>query len=75
MYISKTCNIYMTEPTNKRLYNRIKNQVVKEYPKNSAYRSGIKEKKYKAAGGGYKGKKPKSSKLNKAIKKVSGKKY
>lgn len=48
----------MPEPTNKKLYNRIKASVVKKNPKHSAYRSGQIVKKYKEAGGGYSGKKP-----------------
>ena len=58
----------MPEPTNKKLYNRIKAQVVAKNPKHSAYRSGLIVKKYKAAGGGYSGAKPKKKGLTRWFK-------
>ena len=45
----------MPEPTNKTLYDKIKTQVYKDYPKHSAYRSMMIVKKYKEAGGTYSG--------------------
>ena len=45
------------KPTNQALYNRIKEQVKKEIPKHSAYRSGIIVQRYKKAGGKYSGNK------------------
>tara|TARA_R110000868_G_scaffold273154_3_gene532388 strand:+ start:144 stop:551 length:408 start_codon:yes stop_codon:yes gene_type:complete len=47
----------MSEPIDKKLYERIKAKVQKRIPKNSAYRSGIIVKEYKEAGGKYSGKK------------------
>ena len=47
----------MPEPSNQKLYDKIKAKVYKEIPKHSAYRSGQLVKQYKAAGGTYKGKK------------------
>lgn len=49
----------MPEPTNKKLYDRIKAKVYKRIPKHSAYRSGIVVKEYKEAGGKYSGDKSK----------------
>ena len=45
----------INEPVNKTLYMKIKKEVYKKYPKHSAYRSGLLVKKYKEAGGTYKG--------------------
>ena len=42
----------------KALYRRIKAKVYKEIPQHSAYRSGVLVQRYKAAGGRYRGKKP-----------------
>ena len=39
----------MPEPVDKKMYNRIKEQVKRDIPKHSAYRSGIMVKKYKKA--------------------------
>ncbi len=39
----------MNKPTDQELYNKIKKKVYSDIPKNSAYRSGILVKKYKAA--------------------------
>ena len=49
--------VYMSEPTNKSLYERITAKVKKRIPKHSAYRSGQIVKEYKEAGGKYSGKK------------------
>lgn len=38
----------MNKPTDEKLYNKIKKDLFKKYPKNSAYRSGLLVKKYKA---------------------------
>ena len=48
----------------KQLYQKIKKEVYKEIPQHSAYRSGILVKKYKEAGGKYKGKEKKDEGLN-----------
>ncbi len=48
----------MAVPSNPALYERIKKKVYKKNPKHSAYRSSQLVREYKAAGGGYKGKKP-----------------
>lgn len=37
----------MSEPTDKSLYNRVKREIYKKYPKHSAYRSGLLVKTYK----------------------------
>ena len=37
----------MNKPTDQKLYNKIKKDLFKKYPKNSAYRSGLLVKKYK----------------------------
>ncbi len=38
----------MNKPTDEKLYNKIKKDLFKKYPKNSAYRSGLLVKKYKS---------------------------
>ena len=43
----------MSEPTNKKLYEKVKKEIYKKYPKNSAYRSGLLVKTYKERGGKY----------------------
>lgn len=58
----------MTEPTNKRLYNKVKKQADKKFDKPSAYKSAWIVKQYKSAGGQYKGRK--SNQLKKAIKNI-----
>lgn len=45
----------MNEPIDKELYEKIKNEIYKKYPKHSAYRSGLLVKEYKKQGGRYKG--------------------
>ena len=47
----------MPEPKNKKLYEKVKDEIYKEYPKHSAYRSSLLVKTYKAKGGKYIGKK------------------
>ena len=42
------------EPLNKKLYEKVKNEIYEKYPKHSAYRSMMVVKKYKDAGGKYK---------------------
>lgn len=59
----------MAEPTNKKLYSRIKADVKADMKWPSAYASGVLQKKYKAAGGEYSGK-PKK-KLSEAIKNIT----
>ncbi len=49
----------MSEPTNKALYNKVKQEADKKYSKPSAYKSGWIVKEYKERGGKYKGKKQK----------------
>ena len=47
----------MSEPTNKKLYEEVKAEIYKKYPKHSAYRSGLLVQEYKRRGGTYEGKK------------------
>ena len=47
----------MPEPKNKKLYEKVKDEIYKEYPLHSAYRSSLLVKTYKAKGGEYIGKK------------------
>jgi len=47
----------MSEPTNKKLYEKVKSEIYKKIPKHSAYRSGLIVKEYKSRGGKYSGKK------------------
>ena len=58
----------MPEPKNKKLYEKVKDEIYKEYPKHSAYRSGLLVKEYKKRGGTYEGKENKSSGLNRWFK-------
>jgi len=58
----------MSEPTNKALYNKVKQQADKKFDKPSAYKSAWIVKTYKSSGGKYKGKKSKD--LTKAIKNI-----
>ena len=46
----------MVEPSNKVLYQQVKDEIYKKYPKHSAYRSGLIVKEYKRRGGTYIGK-------------------
>ena len=43
----------MTEPSNKVLYQQVKDEIYKKYPKHSAYRSGLLVQEYKRRGGTY----------------------
>ena len=45
----------MSEPSNKKLYEKVKKKIYEKYPKHSAYRSGLLVKAYKEEGGKYKG--------------------
>ena len=54
----------MSEPTNKKLYEKVKAEVYKKYPQHSAYRSGLLVKEYKSQGGEYSGKENQSTGLN-----------
>jgi len=47
----------MSSPKNKTLYEKVKKEIYKKYPKHSAYRSGLLVKEYKSRGGEYIGKK------------------
>ena len=49
----------MAEPTNKKLYEKVKKEIYAKIPKHSAYRSGLLVKEYKRRGGKYSGEKPK----------------
>ena len=48
----------MPKPTNQKLYDKVKAEIVKKVPKHSAYRSGLIVREYKKRGGKYEGKKP-----------------
>ena len=48
-------------PNNMALYERVKKEVYKKYPKHSAYRSGLLVQTYKARGGTYSGDKSKGT--------------
>tara|TARA_R110001606_G_scaffold348623_1_gene498210 strand:- start:122 stop:475 length:354 start_codon:yes stop_codon:yes gene_type:complete len=50
----------MSVPNDKKLYNKIKTEIFKKYPKNSAYRSGMLVQEYKRKGGTYSGNKKKA---------------
>jgi len=43
----------MAEPSNKLLYQQVKDEIYRKYPKHSAYRSGVLVKEYKRRGGTY----------------------
>ena len=47
----------MSEPSNQKLYQKVKDEIYKQYPVHSAYRSSLLVSAYKKAGGTYKGKK------------------
>ena len=51
----------MPTPKNKELYEKVKKEIYKKYPKHSAYRSGLLVKKYKEKGGTYEGDKKKGT--------------
>ncbi len=50
----------MSNPTDKKLYDKVKKEIFKKYPKNSAYRSGLLVQEYKRKGGTYTGDKKKA---------------
>jgi len=54
----------MSTPTNKKLYEEVKAEIYKKYPKRSAYRSGLLVQEYKRRGGTYEGKKNDKEGLN-----------
>lgn len=54
----------MSQPIDKKLYEKVKEEVYKKYPKHSAYRSGLLVKQYKEQGGKYSGKESQKSGLN-----------
>tara|TARA_Y100000114_G_C11704662_1_gene300283 strand:- start:648 stop:1004 length:357 start_codon:yes stop_codon:yes gene_type:complete len=58
----------MSEPADKELYERVKKEIYRKYPKHSAYRSGLLVKEYKARGGKYLGVKPKKKGLTRWFK-------
>jgi hypothetical protein len=60
----------MAEPTNPKLYEKVKRKIRDKYGKPSAYASGATIQEYKRQGGKYKGKK--TQELNKAINEVGG---
>lgn len=50
--------LYMSsKPTDQKLYEKVKKQIFKKYPTNSAYRSGLLVQEYKKRGGRYTGNK------------------
>jgi len=53
----------MSKPIDEELYNKVKEDIIKKYPKHSAYRSMMIQKKYKELGGKYKTK-PNKKNLN-----------
>ena len=54
----------MPEPSDKKLYEKVKEEIYNKYPKHSAYRSGLLVKEYKSRGGKYIGKENDSTGLN-----------
>ena len=54
----------MSTPADKKLYDQVKKEIYEQYPKHSAYRSGLLVQEYKKRGGTYKGKENKSAGLN-----------
>ena len=53
---------------NQALYDRVKKEIYRKYPKHSAYRSGLLVQEYKSRGGTYVGKKPTNTGLNRWFK-------
>ena len=49
----------MPTPKDKKLYEEVKEEIYKKYPKHSAYRSGLIVQEYKKRGGTYEGKETK----------------
>ena len=58
----------MSEPSDKKLYEKVKKEIYKKYPKHSAYRSGLLVKEYKERGGKYTGKKKSNKGLSRWFK-------
>ena len=58
----------MSIPINKKLYEEVKEEIFKKYPKPSAYRSGLLVQEYKKRGGLYEGKEDKNKGLNRWFK-------
>ena len=58
----------MSEPTNKKLYEKVKAEIYKKYPKHSAYRSGLLVQEYMRHGGTYKGQDKQHEGLNRWFK-------
>ena len=58
----------MSEPKNKKLYEKVKKEIYAKYPKHSAYRSGLLVKEYKKRGGKYIGEKPTNKGLDRWFK-------
>ena len=54
----------MSNVKNKKLYEQVKEEIYKKYPKHSAYRSGLLVKEYKKRGGAYTGSKNKDEGLS-----------
>ena len=54
----------MPTPKDKKLYEEVKEEIYKHYPKHSAYRSGLIVQEYKKRGGTYEGKETKTEGLN-----------
>ena len=54
----------MPEPKNKKLYEEVKEEIYKKYPKHSAYRSGLLVQEYKRRGGTYEGEERRTEGLN-----------
>ena len=54
----------MSQPKNKKLYEKVKEEIYKKYPQHSAYRSALLVKEYKKQGGEYTGKKNKDEGLS-----------
>ena len=55
----------MAEPSNKDLYNAVKKDIYKKYPKHSLFRSALLVKTYKEFGGKYEDKKKKNTNIEK----------
>jgi hypothetical protein len=54
----------MPTPKNKKLYDEVKEEIYKKYPKHSAYRSGLLVQEYKRRGGTYDGEEKQTEGLN-----------
>ena len=58
----------MPVPTNKKLYEEVKEEIYKKYPNHSAYRSGLLVQEYKRRGGTYEGTEKQTEGLNRWMK-------